>query len=507
VATGFTVHPSALSTYAEVIGQQAQAAATIHRALAAISVPAAAFGKLPEAGDLESAYHAHATAEIDNAAQMPELLSEVSERLASNGRVYAGLDKAQAGAIQQMFSLATGYAADAPAGGIRAGAVSAADSAIKWGQQVYQWTKQPEGVLPSIDPLQKMSTGWIGGMIDSAAMYVLEKTGLLDMLDKVTGNPDALHAAALAWRERGAATQKVAVALRAGARDLPDQWQGEASQAFGEFMGTVVASLDAMASDMGQTAQILNEAAQESQLAQDIIMMIIQQVIEWVAASLILDAITLGLSSVVDALADSAFAADKAAEAGEEVTRLERVLIDLRKALEDLQKAEQDYKDAEGFAKISKFLKLGGKLTDTIGALKGIKDLRYLKDSKVGGAIAMVFDAGEHAKGADPEIIEGARALGQDGVALSAGLKTGVKGVLGVAGLGGAGTVGGLAKSVGVGGTIGIVAKDPQGVADLGSQAFGDNGATGRAAYELPANEIDAILNSLTSEPGGSGGG
>lgn len=500
MATGLTVYPSALSTYAGLIDRQAQAAAEIHRALAMISVPAGAFGKLPEAADLEGAYHAHAAAEFDNVAAAPGMLGKVSESLAGCGRTYADLDAAQASAIQQLFSQALGYTAGAPAGGIPAGAVSTADRAIEWAREVYNWTKQPEKVLPSIDPLQQMSTGGIGGAIDSAAMFVLQKTGLLDMLDKVTGDPDVLHAAALAWREQGAATQEVASALRAGARDLPDEWQGEASQAFGEFMGAVVASLDAMASDMGQTAQILNEAAQESQLAQDIIMMIIQQVVEWVAASIVLDFITLGLSSVVDALADSAFAAEKAQEAGVEVTRLEAVLITLREKLRELQEAEQAYKDAEGFAKVSKFLQLGGKLTDTIGALKGIKDLRYIEDSRMGGALAMVFDAGVHAKGSDLEYIEGARALGQGGVLLSAGLKTGIVTALGIADLSSGGKVTGLAKNIGEGGAISVVGHDPQGVASVAGQAVGDNPATGRAPYHLPASEIDALLN--PGEPG-----
>jgi hypothetical protein len=43
-------------------------------------------------------------------------------------------------------------------------------------------------------------------------------------------------------------------------------------------MRMLVASLEAMASDMGQTAQILGEAGQQCQFAQDFIVMITQDV-------------------------------------------------------------------------------------------------------------------------------------------------------------------------------------------------------------------------------------
>jgi hypothetical protein len=128
--------------------------------------------------------------------------------------------------------------------------------------------------------------------------------------------------------------------------------------------------------------------------------------------------------------------------------------------------------------------------------LAGLSDLKYVEDSKVGGVLADVLGAGEHAAGGRTlEQIEEIRALGQGGVLAEAALKIGVKGLLIAPGLPDDVTELGLAKSVAVQGTAETLQHDDVVRTDL-DQWLGENPATGRGAYHLPVNEIDAILNS-----------
>jgi hypothetical protein len=257
--------------------------------------------------------------------------------------------------------------------------------------------------------------------------------------------------------------------------------------------------LEAMASDMGQTAQILSEAGQQCQFAQDFIVMIIQQVIEWVLGSIALDAITLGLSTVVDGLVDSAKAAQATIEAGGEVSRLEQVLAKLRTVLKAIQDGGRAFREAEGFEKLKTFLSLGAKLDRALeGSLMGISDLKYLEDSKVGGALADVLGAGEHAAGGRSlEEIEAIRNMGQGEVLADAALKLGVKGLLGASGLPIDVTTLGLATGIGAQGTFEVAQHGQTVRVDL-DQSLGENPATARGAYVLPVSKIDAILNSAT---------
>jgi uncharacterized protein YukE len=505
VAEGFAVYRPVLDQYTKLIRRQADAIADVHQGLAAIDVPAGAFGKLTESGALDAAYHQHAAAELANTRQMPGLLDNVAKGLTRTADRYEELDAAQARAIRRMFGQATAYTGSEGAPAVSRRTMNVTKGMIDSAWQAYSWTEDPAAALPEVDPLQKGSGAGIGGAIDSAVMWVLEKTGLLGMLDMVTGDPDAVHQAALAWREQGVATQQAAAALRHRARDLPEHWQGAGSEAFGKFMRTLVAALEAMASDMGQTGQILSEAGQQCQFAQDFIVMIIQQVIEWVLGSIALDAVTLGLSTVVDGLLDSARMAQATIEVGGEVSRLERVLAKLIGLLQDIQEADTAFKEAEGFEKFKTFLGLGAKLEDS---LAGISDLKYVEDSKMGGVLAKALGAGEHAaNGRSLEEIEEIRQLGQGGVLAEVGLKLGVKGLLVAPGLPDDVTELGLAKSIGAQGLIEALQHKQVVRADL-DQLLGENPATGRGAYHLPVSEIDAILNPGTGRnPEGSSAG
>jgi hypothetical protein len=141
------------------------------------------------------------------------------------------------------------------------------------------------------------------------------------------------------------------------------------------------------------------------------------------------------------------------------------------------------------------------------GKQMGISDLKYLEDSKVGGALAEVLGAGEHAEGGRllDEVAE-IRKMGLGGVLADAGLKLGVKGLLGVSGLPIDVTTLGLATGIGAHSALEVVHQQVV-RADL-DQLLGGNPATERGAYRLPVSEIDAILNpGAGGNPDGNGAG
>jgi hypothetical protein len=91
---GYEVHHPSLRRYAEIIAAQERRLQQVNAALAEAQVPAGAFGKLPESGELHSEYQAHAQAEVTNTAELPGLLEQVAEALGASADHYAGTEAA-----------------------------------------------------------------------------------------------------------------------------------------------------------------------------------------------------------------------------------------------------------------------------------------------------------------------------------------------------------------------------------------------------------------------------
>ena len=173
--------------------------------------------------------------------------------------------------------------------------------------------------------------------------WVLRKVGLLDLLEKVTGNGAALHAAAKIWLEQAHVVRGVAGGIRRGASSLPEAWRGDASAAFGTCLGQVVADLDRLTADLADTARILNQAGDEAGIAEDLVVGIVTEAAEWavaeLAATVVADIFTLGLASLVGGLAESATMAVFVERAAKVSAHLGVVLNGLARELDDLKTA------------------------------------------------------------------------------------------------------------------------------------------------------------------------
>ncbi|WP_037576356.1 WXG100 family type VII secretion target [Phaeacidiphilus oryzae] len=223
----------------------------------------------------------------------------------------------------------------------------------------YEWTGAAGLNLPAALPeIHKEHEGGIGGLIDSGVQAVLDHTPLQHMLEQVTGNADALHQAGQQWLDQAHAADQLAQQLRSGAKPLDANWTGDASDRFSGFMGDIVEQVESMSQDMAQTAQILNQAGQECQMAEDVIKMIIRELIEWaamtLAATAVADLVTFGLATIVGTIAEGAEVAAFVARATEETTKLGRILRDLLKMLKEIEEAGKEVKSAEGLAKLNK---------------------------------------------------------------------------------------------------------------------------------------------------------
>ncbi|MDT0469840.1 WXG100 family type VII secretion target [Streptomyces gibsoniae] len=241
----------------------------------------------------------------------------------------------------------------------------------------YKWTRdfldEPLIPLPQIE--NPVADGLDAGL-DSIVKAALDSTGLMDMLEEVTGNLAGLTAAAHEWQAQAKAMQTVSNTLRAGGATLAGQWEGEASNAFGRHMGQVVEAIDGTAKDMDQIAQIISQAAAACQLAENMIIEIIREAIEALivslAAMVAVDILTLGLATAADALVADA-------EITAFIARVERVSARLAKTLEKLMEEVREIKAAgKSFSTIKKGLQ-AAKAVRNIGAIgnrtKSIRDL------------------------------------------------------------------------------------------------------------------------------------
>jgi uncharacterized protein YukE len=471
---GYEVHYPALHQHASLITAQAQQLEQVHATLAGVQVPAGAFGKLPESADLHSAYQAHAQAEVTNTSQLPDLLTQVGGALDGTADHYTAAEVSNLEAILSVAPSGSG------GGGGGGGGKGVGDYAV----EAYQWATTPLVNWPvHLPDIHQMESGAIDGAIDSAVRGILEAVGLMALLEKVTGDPGALHAAGQTWLDQAKATGNATSTLRDGAKTLPDQWKGEASAAFGTFMGKVVTSTDSMASDMATTAQILNNAGQECQLAQDLVIMIIREAAEWaavtMAATALADIFTLGLATIAGGIAESAEMATFVARATEVSVKLGKALEALLNQLKELKGAAEAVRDAEGISsKLSKFR----------DAQKDIKDIR-----KSGS----ILKAGDALKNGDPNY------LWQRGFSRGWGAARGGAG----AGLSG---ITGLPGGVGVMGLPGDIAHGGSDTITDGQNLPGDaqilNGVTHTgpgtpAPYHVSAGEILKRTTTISKPP------
>ncbi|BAJ27881.1 MULTISPECIES: WXG100 family type VII secretion target [Kitasatospora] len=242
----------------------------------------------------------------------------------------------------------------------------------------YAWARaRIQQSMEALPEARHASRGGLSGALDEAVEWALEESGLLGMLEKVTGNLAELNAATAAWQAQAAAVRSVAAEVRAGALPLAGEWAGSASDAFGGHMGEVAEALDQTAEEMAQTAQIINSAAQECAMAEGMVIEIITEAIEALIVSLaaeaVLAVVTFGAAALVGALIDEA-------EITVFVGRVAQVSTKLAKALEELLKALQEMGRA---VKATRKLKDLGEVMSKMRKVEtAFKDLRALEEGE-----------------------------------------------------------------------------------------------------------------------------
>ncbi|MEU6147577.1 hypothetical protein ABZ848_45420 [Streptomyces sp. NPDC047081] len=241
----------------------------------------------------------------------------------------------------------------------------------------YKWTRDfvDEPLIPLPEIQNPVADGLDSGL-DSIVKAALDATGLMDMLEDVTGNLAGLTAAAHEWQAQAKAMRAVSNALREGGGTLAVQWEGVASNAFGRHMGQVVEAIDGTAEDMDEIAQIISQAAAACQLAENMIIEIIREAIEALivslAAMVAVDILTLGLATAADALVADA-------EITIFIERVETVSARLAKTLDELMEEVRKIKEAgKSFRTIKDGLK-AAKAVRKIGGMgnraKSVRDL------------------------------------------------------------------------------------------------------------------------------------
>ncbi|MEV4557580.1 WXG100 family type VII secretion target [Kitasatospora sp. NPDC049285] len=220
------------------------------------------------------------------------------------------------------------------------------------GSSAYDWAHaQVQQAMDQLQPAEHPSRGGLGGMLDEAVEYALKESGLIEMLEKVTGNLAELNAAAEEWQAQAGAVQQVAAELRGGAVPVSQAWEGQASDSFGGHMGEVADALDQTAEGMRQTAQIINSAAQECAAAEGMVVEIISEAIEALIASLAAEAViavvTAGIGLIADALITEAEITVFVARVARVSTELAQKLEELLKALKELGSAVKAVKNLQ----------------------------------------------------------------------------------------------------------------------------------------------------------------
>ena len=272
----------------------------------------------------------------------------------------------------------------------------------------YAWAvEEPPRLDTMLAPVHRAAPSGLEGTLASGVEWILREAGLLDLLDRVTGDAEALHGAAVLWLEQAVAVRGVSTRLRQDGAPVAGSWRGEASQTFGAAMSAYVAALDRLAFEMAATAHLLNRAGVAAGAAQDTVTGIVTDAAAWAAAELaataVADVLTLGLATIGGALAESATLAAFVARA-ERITAEFAVLMEqLATELVALKAARDALGAARGLGSVRAVRALR-QARKTVSELRGagsvLRALEGAADAALGQATGLPLGA------------EGAKSLG-----------------------------------------------------------------------------------------------
>jgi WXG100 family type VII secretion target len=375
-AAALVANPDAIRDFGTTVGRQYDPLHAISQALADGEIDPHAFGKLPEAKAFHHAYAEHAVEVRRLAAQLPAHVSDVKEGLHATASWY---DSVHEGLSAGMLQVAADAEADCEA--------------------AYAWTDESESPLPRLGDKPQKKHG-LAGLIDEAIEWTMEHVPELpELLDKVTGDYEALRDAAEVWHEQAEALNDVIHELRKEGAELHEKWHGDGAANFGEYMASIVQGLSELADVMGQTQTILDDAAREASAVHRTIVTILRTVVEWVAGNIIVDVLVVGTATVLEAAGAAAFLAEKVAEAHAAASSLAGVYSSLLTVVQTLQEAKAGMEAAQGLGQLAKFLAIGwdfnhalelGRITQVGTVLHAGQDVGWLAGRVVRTSVGMV---------------------------------------------------------------------------------------------------------------------
>lgn len=375
-AAALVANPSAIRDFGTTVGRQYDPLHAIGRALEDGDVDPHAFGKLPEAKAFHEAYTQHAIEVRTIVTQLPEHVSHMKEGLHATASWYDSVHE-----------------------GLSAGMLQVAAEAEADCEKAYEWTGDAEAPLPRLGEKPVKKHG-LAGLIDEAVEWTIEHVPELpEVLDRVTGDYEALRDAAELWHAQGEALNDVIHELRKEGTDLHEKWHGDGAAGFGEHMASVIQGLSELADVMGQTQTILDDAAREASSVHRIIVTIIREVVEWVAGNILVDVLVAGTATVLEAAGTAAFLAEKVAAAHAAASSLAGVYSALLTVVQTLQEAKAGMDAAQGLGRLTHFLAIGwdfnhalelGRITQIGNVAQAGKDVGWLAGRVVRTSVGMI---------------------------------------------------------------------------------------------------------------------
>src|SRR3954451_2122693 len=91
----------------------------------------------------------------------------------------------------------------------------------------YAWAvEEPASFTASLSAVHRSAPGGLDGVLTSGVEWILREVGLSAVLERVTGDAEALHAAAVVWMEQAIAVRGISAGLRQDGAAVAGSWRG-----------------------------------------------------------------------------------------------------------------------------------------------------------------------------------------------------------------------------------------------------------------------------------------
>lgn len=208
------------------------------------------------------------------------------------------------------------------------------------------------------DPLNALISAGLSFLMDVISP-------LRDLLEKVTGDPDALDAAKESFTDIAGDVAKLASELDDITRTGFQNWQGDAKNAATQKVQQFVQGVQGTANNASDVAQLLGISGTLMEAAYNLVMSIIADCVEWLivtwVAALAASVFTFGASDAAATAATAAEVGAETANASEKVEQatslVERITQILQKIMSELKKikdAEKDLREGKNITKAAR---------------------------------------------------------------------------------------------------------------------------------------------------------